>query len=765
MDTRKRSRAALLLLAGTAGASADTYTVGNDACSFTSIQNAVNAAQGHAGPDTIRIANNRTYEAQAIKIGSQELTIAGGFATCAATTASGTTLISGFGGAADSVIEVTGNATIALRGLRISDGDETAAGIGGGIDFEGAGSLNLQNVIVSNNRAGYGGGIAFAAAGTLTLGSDVVVQNNVAANSGGGVRVSGAAMLRMVSPRSTVIGNEALGQDDDTGYGGGIQVLTPADAEIASPGFVNFGAVAFNRAKYGGGIALSVTDSADDGDDTSALLYSIDANSPVRVHDNIASELGGAVFLDLENDTFKPRTVRTFLCAWESRFDHNQAPDGGAFYLDSEFQLGEAASAALFLNSPGCGVGGFPPAAAAVRCAGGVACNMVDANVVAQANGAPASGAIFELREDAVFHADRTKFVDNVADDVIHGLSSETKSGLVLKNCLFARNVVAGRVIAVDLKAYVRNCTIADNTIGLSDVLSLTGDTELFDSIVWQPGKAMLGAGSPNGDFVLTNAPGTLPSTFRTTSLPPRFVDAAGGDYRLRAASPAVDFGLAEPAVPRDIDDLPHDRELPVANAFGPRDLGAYERQSLSPLVLNDSMLADLRFWDVVTAGVGAFDPNENAPGSTGGAMSFDWINDPVVVGRVTSRSQCIHLPLAGTYRLDGFARTTSTGPIGNQRALLHWDLRLDGGEACTSGPVAAGGDVVITGGSAWASAASPANIVVPPAQWTRNSSITIATVMIATGVTPPPGLHGWFDGISLTYLPTGADLFDDGFE
>mgnify|MGYP002149320777 CR=1 FL=1 len=44
---------------------------------------------------------------------------------------------------------------------------------------------------------------------------------------------------------------------------------------------------------------------------------------------------------------------------------------------------------------------------------------------------------------------------------------------------------------------------------------------------------------------------------------------------------------------------------------------------------------------------------------------------------------------------------------------------------------------MVITGGSAWASAASPANIVVPPAQWTRNSSITIATVMIATGVTP----------------------------
>lgn len=765
MDARTFPRTLLLLLACASGARADTYTVGNDTCSFTSIQNAVNAAQGHAGPDSIRIANNRTYEAQAIKIGSQELTITGGFATCASTTASGTTLISGLGGAADSVIEVTGNATVSLRGLRISDGDETNAGIGGGIDFEGSGTLSLQNVVVSNNRAGYGGGIAFEASGTLVIGSDVVVQNNVAANSGGGVRVGGAAMLRMVSPRSTVIGNEALGQADDSGYGGGIQVLTPADAEIASPGFVNFGAVAFNRAKYGGGIALSVTGAADDGDDTSALLYSIDQDHPVRVHDNIASVLGGAAFLDLENDTLKPRTVRTFLCAWESRFDHNQAPQGGAFYLDSEFQLGEAASAELYLNSPGCGVGGFPPAPAAVRCAAGVACNRVDGNAVAQANGGAASGALFELRADAVFHADRTAFLDNAGDDVIHGLSTETGSGLVLKNCLFARNVVAGRVIAVNLKAYIRNCTIADNTIGLSDVLSLTGDTELFDSIVWQPGKATLGAGSPTGDYVLTNDPGSLPSAFQTTSLPPRFIDAANGDYRLRAASPAIDFGLAEPTVPRDLDNQPHDRELPNANAFGARDLGAYERQSLAPLVLNDAFATDLRSWDVVTAAVSAFDASENAPGSTGGAMSFDWINDPVFVGRVTSRSQCIHLPLAGTYRLDGYARTTGSTQVSGQRALLHWDLRLDGGEACTSGPVASGGDVSITGGTAWVSSAAPSNIVVPAAQWTRNSSITISTVMIATGLTPPPGMHGWFDGISLTFLPTGGDVFNDGFE
>ncbi len=192
--------------------------------------------------------------------------------------------------------------------------------------------------------------------------------------------------------------------------------------------------------------------------------------------------------------------------------------------------------------------------------------------------------------------------------------------------------------------------------------------------------------------------------------------------------------------------------------------MGAYERQSLLPLVLNANFNTDIAHWFNVTAGVSAFDATENAPGSpTGGSMNFNWENTPVAQGRVVSRAQCIHLPLPGNYKLNGFARTTGGTAVSGQAARLQWELRHDGTEACTTGAVNAQGDLNITGGTAWARAANPATIAISPQDFTRNSSITVSLVMVATGVTFPPGMHGWFDDITLT-LDLDA-LFSNGFE
>ena len=46
-----------------------------------------------------------------------------------------------------------------------------------------------------------------------------------------------------------------------------------------------------------------------------------------------------------------------------------------------------------------------------------------------------------------------------------------------------------------------------------------------------------------------------------------------------------------------------------------------------------------------------------------------------------------------------------------------------------------------------------------------RGSSITISTVMVGKGLTPPPGMHGWFDDISLTFATTTSEIFANGFE
>jgi hypothetical protein len=748
---------------------AATFLVGGDVCDFSTIQPALDAAASNPGPDAIHVAMNATYTAQALEINNQELTITGGFATCGSTapTPGARTIISGLGGASDSVIEVLTSTAGNLRfeNLLIRDGDESGDSGGGGIDFQSQGTLTLNNVIVADNRSGYGGGILFEGANgpaTLTFGPDTVIQNNVAENSGGGVRVSGNALFNMLRERTTVTNNEALGQAADTGYGGGVQIVPPARAEIASPGFVNFGAISGNRAKYGGGLALTARD---DGNQVGlAVLYSVDPLRPVRVDHNIASVAGGGIYLDTNRDI--TATEITFLCAYEFRIDHNQAPDGAALFVASEFSLGLAAGALVDFNLADsqtafrCGVSALPPRPSAVFCAPGVPCNSLDGNVVALANGQAADGAVVEAAEGTQLRVDRIAIVGNNASDAIHTFTADA---IDLSNVLIADNVLTARAIASDARVNFLNLTIAGNTQGFGDVMRLTNSILLRDSIIWQPGKQALGGphGTLDGFNVLTNDPASLPIP-GAFNLDPRFIDPGRGDYRLRAASPAIDAANPE-SDPLDLDALPRHQDLPVPNGFGPRDLGAYERPSVDPLVINGDFLTDIALWDVVTPGVSNFDPGENAAGvSEGGSMSFDFVQQPVIAGRVESRAQCVHLPLPGTYRPSAFARTTGSLPTSAQFAVLHWELRRDGGESCSGGPPDAQGDIRITSGSAWVSSGTPAAIFIAPGEFTRNSSIRISTVMETTAPVPRR-LTGWFDRFRLT-LSTN-ELFKDSFE
>ena len=299
----------------------------------------------------------------------------------------------------------------------------------------------------------------------------------------------------------------------------------PARALIGSPGFGNIGAVAFNRAKFGGGIAVTARDDGDS-DGTSAVLFTTDPLRPVRVHGNVASIAGGGAYLSENNDI--ESTEETALCAYEFRIDDNRAPEGAAFFLDTDNALTVRAGAAARLNVSDtfrCGGVGDPPDPAARACAMGVVCNSIDGNVVQQANGQPATGAVVRLKENATIEGRRIAFTGNSGNDLM--LVSANAEGPVpfhvdIRDCLVAGNQLTARLIAADT-ALIDSCTMAGNSLALS-TLSITARAEIRNSIVWQPGFATL-APAPAvlaGSMLLSNDLVGLPGA---TDAPPRFID------------------------------------------------------------------------------------------------------------------------------------------------------------------------------------------------------------------------------------------------
>jgi hypothetical protein len=78
---------------------------------------------------------------------------------------------------------------------------------------------------------------------------------------------------------------------------------------------------------------------------------------------------------------------------------------------------------------------------------------------------------------------------------------------------------------------------------------------------------------------VIANETASLPGAQHTQGNTLVYVDAANGDYHLAPNSPGVDYAPTQNG--SDLDGNPRDVELAqVPNLYGPRDIGAYERQS-----------------------------------------------------------------------------------------------------------------------------------------------------------------------------------------
>ncbi|MGD1992318.1 MAG: right-handed parallel beta-helix repeat-containing protein, partial [Anaerolineae bacterium] len=108
--------------------------------------------------------------------------------------------------------------------------------------------------------------------------------------------------------------------------------------------------------------------------------------------------------------------------------------------------------------------------------------------------------------------------------------------------------------------AVLTNTIVVSHSVGIT--LASTGSSAVLEGTLWH------GNGQDYG------GPGTLVTGTIDLHQPPAFADAAHGDYHLQAGSPAVDAGVALPAVRLDRDGNPR----PDCAAW---DIGAYEVQGL----------------------------------------------------------------------------------------------------------------------------------------------------------------------------------------
>ena len=752
----------------TALLAAQTVTVGGDeACGYPSIQAAVDALPA-AGEATIRVADTATYTAQAIAIDGRHLAIEGGYATCASSARTSETTLDGSGGARNSVITVTGTGNrIYLRGLRIVGGDETEDDDGGGVDFSADGTLYLSDVEISGNTARDGGGLAVRnyTSATATLGPNVRIIGNTALGSGGGILVEYGRLLAEADG-ILVAFNHA-----PAGHGGGIDVRYTTQVDIGSPGFGGLPVLYGNDAQYGGGLAVEAgTLSAYP---ALARLYTTDATRPVRIGSNSASATGGGVHLrpyfnvDLHNAT-------ATLCASDIRIDDNDAVQGAAIYADSDYSLANDLRASQVFINPPSSCDGTPARPASARsCIGRPDCNLIDANF-ARGDATPANGAVILLQNAGSLIARNLVLRGNEAGHLFRtfgGQDDETLrlAELDVSGCLAIANTLSREMFRYEgagVLSTLEHCTIAGNTLAGPPLFRFSDGSQtrltLRRSIVWQPGFDVRG-GTMSGELQVASSLAhefaSLPGASDPATSDPRFIGA--GDYRLRAASPAVDYA---PASGSDLDGVPRNRDLPVkANHSGSGDLGAFERPLLLPLVLNAAFDADAVFWRETTPGVATWDATQNADGAAGSG-SIQVMQESAPQVRVTGLAQCVHLPGPGTYALNGWGRS-GAGPAANRDYLyLHWEYRHAGGEACTDGAPDLAGDHFLTNQNAWRKPSSPALVVVPESEWTTTSSIDITMVVAENGITSPPTTIGWFDGITLE--PVLPDLiFADGFE
>jgi hypothetical protein len=603
-------------------------TATDSSCTDNDIQSAISNVT--CSNTTIYITDEHTYTAQHLTIG-RSMSLVGlasgvkcnapppicGNPPCVVQPTTAPLIeIDGTGHTGDSVVSIKGDASVELKYLQITGGQEGDSGHGGGIYFDGYGTLTLDVDTINANKAGYGAGLYVNGDGgqaNVRINDYVQIIGNTAAHDGGGVMAEGNARIYALGSPVLISVNHA-----PNGNGGGIQVVGPARADIGAAGYGALGVLYDNDASYGGG--MSVVASANG--NAVARLFTTNAESSVAVQANRATVAGGAFYFHpLVTGTLAPSFNEAYGCVFNARIDSNVAPEGAAAYLEySSATVGANEGSALYFNPVGLdadnlyqSLDGIPvspcgPETAAslgaVACAADATCNEVSRNLAI--NGSDeSSGSVFYSSDNTILllnhmtmRNSQGNYAFNAADSYFLGL----QTCLVADNQLTQQLLLASGGPAIT----INDATIAHDVIDATHLMKIGSSVRLtmLDDIVDEAGTLTLDQpGSLSGNanlslsYVLTNDATTLPVTATIVQGDPLFADAATGNYHLSAyrqngiltVSPAIDFALPVSGDDRDLDGLAFDQDVPsVADHFGVRDLGAYEMQPIVDRIFAD---------------------------------------------------------------------------------------------------------------------------------------------------------------------------------
>jgi len=561
------------------------------AWAYHTVQAAVDAAtaytdESHA--DYVWISNDVTYSGQHIIINDPETEIIeGGFTDCNDfDPGTDHTTISGAGNDGGPVFQITGNGGAVVFSNLYITGAQRPGQNGGGIYYAGHGLLQLELTNVYLNEAGYGGGIYFSGSGgdaTLYLEHDTTVLNNTADVSGGGIRIEGSARLFAVHPQTWIGFNHA-----NNGYGGGIEILGPARADIGT-NYNGGSVVSWNAAHrvdsgatdagLGGGVAV-----IDNGHGEGVLRTFADGSAtPTAISSNTADYRGGGLYL----------YGAASACLFASNLDDDIAEDGAAIY---QYAAGAATNAGVYFNGGAptrlgadCGPETIASLGGVAECASGnAACGTISNNTTQHSDGSGSAGTTV-VAWGSTFVGKRLRMRGNLAHQLID------HAELHLTRCLLTDNNVSGALLHSDFGdlARIHSCTIANNIIGDSFVMQYYdgySSVDLAYDLIAQPGKSTVNWASGHGTFdvsyIMSNStaglPQNNPSVVQGT---PYFVDAANGDYHLSPIlQRALDFGQGSNYdYGSDLDGMPTPVDLAAVPNYlpGAVDLGAYERQSM----------------------------------------------------------------------------------------------------------------------------------------------------------------------------------------